>query len=55
MYTPMDDRDQGPLRNTKRRNRGCSSEDWRGKHCMFVILLVGVKLKHVVMEQDFQL
>jgi hypothetical protein len=23
--------------------------------CMFVILLVGVKLNHAVMEQDFQL
>jgi hypothetical protein len=23
--------------------------------CMFIILLVGVKLNHVVMEQDFQL
>jgi hypothetical protein len=23
--------------------------------CMFVILLIGVKLNHAVMEQDFQL
>jgi hypothetical protein len=31
--TPLDDRETRRRRNTKHRNRGCSSEDWRGKRC----------------------
>jgi hypothetical protein len=27
---PLDDRDEWRRRNTKHRNKGCSSEDWRG-------------------------
>jgi hypothetical protein len=30
---PLDDRETRWRRNMKHRNRGCSSEDWKGKLC----------------------
>jgi hypothetical protein len=30
---PLDNRDRWRQRNMKHRNRGCYSEDWRGKRC----------------------